>query len=71
MTYRQLFEQIMYDFTEQELNQDVVIRVSDGEHIPVQKVTTTTAADILDAGHIVLHADWTHTFFQVGNSYRS
>ena len=66
MTYRQLFEQIMYDFTEQELNQDVVIRVSDGEHIPVQKVTTTTAAD-----HIVLHADWTHTFFQVGESYRS
>ena len=66
MTYQQLLT-ILQTLPDTQLNQDVVIRVSDGEHIPIQQVQTTTADDILHSGHIVLHADWAHTFWDVGD----
>ena len=71
MTYRELLKQLKGMKPEQ-LNQDVIVRVSDGEHLPIQQIVdnkTVQGIGDIHAEHCFLHSEVEHSFYQVGEGY--
>ena len=71
MQYRELLKQLK-GMTPEELNQDVIVRLSDGEHLPIQKIVdnkTVEGTGDIHADHRFLHSEAEHSFYQVGEGY--